>query len=259
MYLNSAFSYLALFASLSTATPVPDPDRRPSYFVLAGDGTTAPQSKFSGGWGDGFLNTCLVQGATGRNFGVNAATTVSYRADGHWAKVLAAAKAAGANGAYIPYVTIQFGHGDQRPENKISMAQFTRNLVQFVKEVKAIPATPILVTPLSKRDFDSSGHVIESLADVTAATKKAAELSHAILIDLNAASTKYLNAIGPKNAHTYNLHLSDNTHLSKGGSIVFGNMMGLHIDWAIARLVSYVRPVKEISQALQHNEFVPMQ
>jgi len=38
-------------------------------------------------------------------------------------------------------------------------------------------------------------------------------------------STDYLNAIGPANGHKYNLNPDDNTHISKAGSVVFGNMV----------------------------------
>lgn len=65
------------------------------------------------------------------------------------------------------------------------MKQLTANLVAFVKEVRAIPATPILVTSLSRRRFNSSGKVTENLADVTAAAKAAASQSGATIIDLS--------------------------------------------------------------------------
>jgi len=255
MYIGAAVSHLALFASLSMASPslrvVPNP---PPYFALAGDSTTATQSVGGGGWGDGFLNTTIpVSEAGGRNFGHNGATTVSFRAGGDWANVLAAAKAAYKD--YDTYVTIQFGHNDQKPAKNISMELFTNNLVQFVKDVRAIRATPILVTPLSRRKFDLEGRVIESLADVTAATKKAAELTGAVMIDLNARSTKYLNAIGSDLAHTYNLAPEDNTHLNSGASIVFGSMVAMLIDEAIPKLQKWVKPVKEVAEKLEKDEF----
>jgi lysophospholipase L1-like esterase len=206
------------------------------------------------GWGDGFLQTTLKSGAAGTNYGHNGATTVSFRDGGDWATVLAAAKKA--KTSYEPYVTIQFGHNDQKAEKNISMAAFTANLVQFVKEVQAIPATPILVTSLSRRRFSSStGKINENLKDVTAAAKDAASKTGAKLIDLNAASTKYLNAIGEDKAATYNLKPTDFTHLNGEGSIVFGNMVAMLIDEAVPEVKQYVVPVKEIATALKKGEY----
>jgi lysophospholipase L1-like esterase len=206
------------------------------------------------GWGDGFLQTTLKSGATGTNYGHNGATTVSFRDEGDWATVLAAAKKA--RSSYEPYVTIQFGHNDQKPEKNISMIAFTANLVKFVKEVKAIPATPILVTSLSRRRFSTStGNINENLKDVTAAAKDAASKTGAKLIDLNAASTKYLNAIGEDKSVTYNLNPTDFTHLNGQGSTVFGNMVAMLIDEAVPELKQYVVPVKEIATALKNGEY----
>jgi lysophospholipase L1-like esterase len=254
MHLYSTLLYLTLSASSALALPPRDVNVKPPYFALAGDSTTAVQSEGGGGWGTGFLNTTLRTPAKGKNFGHNGATTVSFREGGDWANVLAAAKAASKD--YEPYVTIQFGHNDQKPAKNISMEEFTNNLVTFVKDVRAVSATPILVTPLSRRSFDSSGHVVMNLADVTAATKKAAEQTGAHIIDLNAASTKYLNAIGEDRAHTYNLVPSDNTHLNNAGTIVFGTMVAMLINQEVPEVEKqYVIPVADIADKIEKGEW----
>ncbi|CAI7673940.1 unnamed protein product [Penicillium viridicatum] len=184
------------------------------FFVLAGDSTTATQSSNGGGWGDGFLNTTLFKGASGRNFGHNGATTVSFRD--------------GVRDDYHPFVTIQFGHNDQKPAKNISLSQYASNLEKFVTEATDAGATPILVTPLSRRNYDNSTgtpRIVMSLANETMATVTVAHRSHAAYIDLNEASTRYLNAIGPKNAFTYNLNPADNTHLNVPGSALFGGIV----------------------------------
>lgn len=137
------------------------------------------------------------------------------------------------------------------------MAQLTANLVAFVDEVRAVPATPILVTSISRRRFNNStGLVTENLADVTAAAKEAAKQSGADIIDLNAASTKYLNAIGPSNAATYNLIPTDFTHLNGEGSVVFGNLVAMLIDDEVPELSKWVKPVKKIEKALKKGVYI---
>ncbi|KAF2017907.1 carbohydrate esterase family 12 protein [Aaosphaeria arxii CBS 175.79] len=253
--INPSFLFPAVLISLavgSIASPVTGSKHsQPPAFFLAGDSTTAVQSTNGGGWGDGFLNTTLKHGATGKNFGHNGATTVSFRAGGDWDNVIQAAKAS--LPSYKPYVTIQFGHNDQKPDKNISMADLTANLITFVKEVRSIPATPVLVTSLSRRRFTNSSTptVVENLADVVAATKDAAKQTGAYIIDLNAASTKYLNQIGPENAATYNLIPTDFTHLNAEGSVVFGNLVALLLDREVRALGKFVVPEKEIVKAIK--------
>ncbi|KGO40737.1 Esterase, SGNH hydrolase-type, subgroup [Penicillium expansum] len=219
--LLSILSYVQAYPSITI-----EHSQKTPFFVLAGDSTTATQSSNGGGWGDGFLNTTLFKGASGHNFGHNGATTVSFRDGGDWDEVLATVRKV--RDDHHPFVTIQFGHNDQKPAANISLSQYTRNLGRFVTEASDAGATPILVTPLSRRNYDNSTgtpHIVMSLANETMATINAAHRSHAAYIDLNEASTRYLNEIGPENAFTYNLKSTDYTHLNVPGSTLFGGIV----------------------------------
>jgi hypothetical protein len=85
----------------------------------------------------------------------------------------------------------------------------------------------ILVTPISRRNFNSSGLVIEDLDDQRVATIAVAQSIGVDYIDLNEASTNYLDAIGSADAATYNRVPNDFTHLNPSGSVVFGDMVSL--------------------------------
>lgn len=91
----------------------------PVWF-LAGDSTTALQSSSGGGWGAGFLsfvvpspgnNSSVPVPVESTDYAVNGATTVSFVADGYWARVLDAVGRAVGNSTcavtYEPFVTIQ--------------------------------------------------------------------------------------------------------------------------------------------------------
>lgn len=204
---------------------------KPPFFVLAGDSTTARQSSGGGGWGDGFLNTSLFNGASGKNFGHNGATTVSFRSGGDWSQVLATVSQVKAD--YSPFVTIQFGHNDQKATANISLEEYTQNLEKFAAEAIDAGATPILVTPLSRRKYDNSTNppqIILDLADQREATLQAASTSGVASIDLNKASTDYLNSIGQTDAWKYNLNPDDATHLNYEGSEVFGGLVATLIE-----------------------------
>ncbi|KAG9202273.1 hypothetical protein G6514_004481 [Epicoccum nigrum] len=190
----------------------------PVYWLLAGDSTTAP----GGGWGDGFLATTVVEGSSGVNYGHSGATTASFRAGGDWSQVLD--EAASHKDEYSVYITIQFGHNDQKNSSGVTPAAYSANLARFAAEALAAGATPILLTPLTRRTF-SGGKVIENLANETAATIAVAEENGLHWIDLNQASTKYVNAIGQGAADGYNLAQGDRTHVNEWGGVVFARIV----------------------------------
>jgi hypothetical protein len=98
-----------------------------------------------------------------------------------------------------------------------------------------------MVTSLSRRNYNATGFIIQNLEDQRVATISVAKKLGINYIDLNQASTNYLNAIGLANASTYNLEPSDFTHLNAMGSVVFGNL----VSWLITsttRLGKEVRP-----------------
>lgn len=150
-------------------------------------------------------------------------------AGGDWANVLSSINTS--KSAYTPYVTIQFGHNDQKAAANISVAEFTTNLENMASDVRKAGGTPILVTSLSRRNFNSTtGLVIEDLAPQVAATLVAAKEVGSAYIDLNKYSMVYLNAIGQTDALHYDRIVGDNTHLNVGGDFLFGNMVGWLIE-----------------------------
>ncbi|KAH7409912.1 SGNH hydrolase-type esterase domain-containing protein [Phaeosphaeria sp. MPI-PUGE-AT-0046c] len=191
---------------------------KPVYWLLAGDSTTA----HDGGWGDAFLSTTVAPGSSGHNWGKSGATTKSFRDQGYWNEVISGI---GQNkGKYRVYVTIQFGHNDQKPTSNVSLKQYTTNLGVMADEVKSAGATPILVTPLTRRTF-GNGSVIENLANETAITNRVAKEKGLHHIDLNKASTAFVNAIGQSAADKYNWGPGDRTHLNKWAEVVFSRIV----------------------------------
>ncbi|KAF2853712.1 carbohydrate esterase family 12 protein [Plenodomus tracheiphilus IPT5] len=207
---------------LALAAPATLVDRaaKPVYWLLAGDSTTAPK----GGWGDAFLSTTVASGSSGHNYGHSGATTKSFRIGGDWAEVI---KDIGTyKEDYRVYVTIQFGHNDQKATSGVTLADYKTNLGNFSAEVVAAGGTPILVTPLTRRSFDSkTKRVIENLSKERATTIDVANSKSYHYIDLNKASTDYVNAIGSAEADKYNLAAGDRTHLNEHGGVVFSRIV----------------------------------
>jgi len=205
----------------------------PPVFLLCGDSTTHTGS----GWGDGFLNKTVKSPAFGFNYGVSGASMPSYRASGEWAIILGLVGRYKATNEVI--VTIQFGHNDQK--NASYEAAYSANLKQMVLDVNKAGGVPIIVTPITRRAF-SGNEVIQNLANETAKGLAVAADTGSRFIDLNKASTDYVNAIGPTAAHSYNLTPTDNTHLNLHGSIVFGRMVSDLMVAKYADITAYTIP-----------------
>ncbi|KAJ1567611.1 hypothetical protein HK096_009299, partial [Nowakowskiella sp. JEL0078] len=145
----------ALFISGVFSAPATAASSKVS-FVLAGDSTTASD----GGWGDNFCALALKGSCF--NGGHNGATTVSFVTGGYWAKVLSNLKTFVNNGDKV-YVTIQFGHNDQKSQYGFTLATFASNLTSLANQVKSAGGIPVIVTSLTRRSFDSKGVLADTL------------------------------------------------------------------------------------------------
>ncbi|THX03008.1 esterase [Aureobasidium pullulans] len=237
---------LSLLPILASASPRHFSTLKPAYFLLAGDSTTATQSANGGGWGDGFLNHTLRQGSSGHNYGHNGATTKSFREGGDWAKVIEEAKTKIGN--YTVYVTIQFGHNDQKVTSGVNVTEYGSNLERFGREVQEVGGIAIFVTPLTRRNYAATSPptIKQDLAIQRNITIQAAHTTRSRHIDLNIASTNYCNEIGPDAAWEYNLNPTDHTHLNVHGSVVFGRM----VSDLMARQFGDIRAVTEKNSTL---------
>ncbi|KAI1352459.1 SGNH hydrolase-type esterase domain-containing protein [Xylaria sp. FL0043] len=223
-------------------------EKAPAFF-LAGDSTTA----VDGGWGNGLL-TPLIEPAWGVNFGLSGATTVSFVAQGRWDNVTTYLEEYAA--AYDCYVTISFGHNDQKPENGVPFDVYQQNLVNFANEVKSLGGSALLVSSLTRRVFPSDPHnATDSLHNERLAAIHAAEVTGSTVIDLNGASLAYVDAIGRDAAWEYNWgdDKADMTHLNPWGEVVFGRMVADLIVRAKPDLERWITPNETLSYDIWNN------
>lgn len=191
----------ALIAIAVTSCSVAgDPARiesAPIRVILVGDSTMATRT----GYGDalcGMFKTnvsCINLARGGRSSG-------SFRAEGLWDQMLA--RLAGPEKFSATYVLIQFGHNDQpgKPGRSTDLAtEFPVNMARYVDEVKRAGATPILVTPLTRRIF-RDGKLHNDLVPWAETTRRVAQASQTALLDLNADSAAAVTAMGSAEADT---------------------------------------------------------
>lgn len=101
------------------------------------------------------------------------------------------------------WVLIQFGHNDQ-PGNSRSteLAQeFPGYIRRYVVDAREAGATPVLVTPLTRRMF-KDGRLLNDLAPWADAIRTVATEMKCALIDLNADSAAAVQAMGQTEADT---------------------------------------------------------
>lgn len=67
--------------------------------------------------------------------------------------------------------------------------------------------------------------MVENLSNETAATIEVANANKLHWINLNEASTKYVNSIGGTAADKYNYASGDRTHLNDRGGVVFSRIV----------------------------------
>ncbi|KAL4876939.1 SGNH hydrolase-type esterase domain-containing protein [Aspergillus karnatakaensis] len=227
----------------ATGTPLPRATKAP-YFITIGDSTVA----VNGGWGDGFLSF-VDDPADGQNRGKSGSTTVSWRANGRWAALVQNINETVAD--YDTIVTIQFGHNDQK---SLTLDEYRENLVTLAGDIQALGATPIIITPLTRRNFNGDA-VKEDFVEWRGKAIAAAKDAGADWLDLTTASTDYVNAIGAANAETYDLSDGDGTHINAKGGIVFGRMVADLLLEKRSDLEEYIIPNEALSEKIWAGEY----
>lgn len=186
---------------LAQAAPAPAPPVQPiraSKIVLVGDSTTA----VAGGWGGSFCAEHVTSFVACVNLARGGRSSGSYRAEGSWDLALSEMRTPG---FVRTWVLIQFGHNDQpgKPGRSTDLAtEFPANLRRYVVEARAAGATPVLVTPLSRRTF-AGNRIVPDLAPWAEATRRVARELQVPLVDLNALSLADLEAGGEARAERW--------------------------------------------------------
>ncbi len=226
--------FLLTFVSVMALDTAPAAPKLP-HIVLVGDSTVTEQS----GWGVGFRQF-VNDGAVVSNAAQSGRSSKSYSAEGHWTKAIALKG---------DYYLIQFGHNDQpgkgADRETDPSTTFTENMARYVDEVRAIGATPILVTSMTRRIFSKTdpAKIDSTLTPYVEAVKKLAAAKNVPLIDLHASSIALCESIGPVETAKFDFPDSkgktDTTHLDARGSGVFARLV---VD-ELRRVVPALAPV----------------
>jgi pectinesterase len=221
-----AISSTSSLASNSSGAGQKDPVR----IVLVGDSTVAEDS----GWGPG-LRRLAREGVEVINVAANGRSSRSFIDEGLWAKALA---------AHGQYYLIQFGHNDEPgkgPERETDpKTTFRTFMSRYVDESRTAGATPILVTSLVRRIFNTDGTIKTTQTPYVEAIRALASEKHVPLIDLFEISRADAEHAGddvwadlsPRDDKGQ----VDRTHLNPKGSDVVGRMVADALVHAVPAL-----------------------
>lgn len=194
------------------------------------------------GWGMPFVyffdSTVVVD-----NRAKNGRSTKSFIAEGLWQPVVD-------NLNEGDYVLIQFGHNDEGKEKVgryTTPDEFKINLTKYVNDSRNKKAIPVLITPVARRTFDSTGKIKESHPVYSDAVREVAKQMNVPLIDLDEKSKELLQQFGQENSKWLYNYTSvgehpnypdghkDDTHFSELGArkmaeIVLAEIKSLQLD-----------------------------
>jgi lysophospholipase L1-like esterase len=179
---------------------------------IAGDSTSTdqPREPFNS-WGQ-MLPRFFKPEIAVANHGESGESLRGFLGENRWAKLLSVLKPGDT-------VLIQMGHNDQKEKGEGigAFTSYQTDLKRFVADARQHGATPVLVTPMHRLTFDAEGKITNSLGDYPEAVRQAAKEENVALIDLNAMSKLFYEALGPADAHLA-FAGKDTTHHDNYGS-----------------------------------------
>jgi len=242
MSLKKYFPFLVLTAVMAFSFP---PKKKIKVWLI-GDSTMSKKETKAfpeTGWGMPFIyffdSTVEID-----NRAMNGRSTKSFMAENRWQPVID-------NLQEGDYVFIQFGHNDEakeKAERYTTPEEYKTNLTRFVTETKSKKATPILITPVSRRKF-KDGKAIETHEIYSKLVREIAATLNVPFIDLDKKSMELYQGMGEETSKLLFLQLKpgehpnypegkvDNTHFNELGArliaqIVLSEIKSLKLELA---------------------------
>lgn len=209
----------------------------PIRIFLIGDSTMADKSLIDNpehGWGQ-LLPIFFSDKVQVLNHACNGRSTKSFITEGRWKVVVDQLEE-------DDYVFIEFGHNDAKKEDTSRYAppipDYRDNLIKFIREVREKKAIPILLTPITRRDF-KEGKLMATHGDYPKVMKEVADQEKVPLIDMFEKSKQLIQKLGDEGSkaiYLADVHQQqypawhgklDNTHFTRFGAY---QMASLAVD-----------------------------
>jgi fibronectin type 3 domain-containing protein/lysophospholipase L1-like esterase len=234
--------------------PVRTAGELPTVYI-AGDSTVQTYDEYwrpEAGWGQmipRYFNSDVIF----KNHAIGGRSTKSFINEGRLDNILREIKP-------NDYFLIQFGHNDATisiPDRYASVPDYKNYLKTYINGARQRGATPILVTPVGRRDFNpTTGKFNVSFPEYVQGMKEVAAEMNVSLVDLSARSVEYYDTIGPEGSLSVFLHTEpgvygafpngsqDNTHFQEYGAIQLARLVSDEIKNLNIPLSQYVSGIE---------------
>jgi lysophospholipase L1-like esterase len=159
-----------------------------------------------------------------------------------------------ANLAEGDYVFVQFGHNDEVPTKAsyVPEKDYVKNLGKYIDDTRSKNAIPVLVTPVARRKFDSTGKIEDTHFVYANLVRQVAADKKVTLIDLSKHSMELLQQLGPDGSVYLFNHLVagehpnypdgkiDDTHFSELGARRMAELVLAAIRNQIPQLAAHI-------------------
>lgn len=221
------------------------PGKKKIKIFIAGDSTASIKETKAypeTGWGMPFVHF-WDSAVTVVNKAKNGRSTKSFRNEGLWKQILDESSEG-------DYVFIQFGHNDEVPtkSNATTEVEFKNNLTVFITEARTKKLNPVLLTPVARRKFDSTGKIVGTHDVYSQIVRDVAANEHVVLIDMDKKGQQLYQQMGVENSRLLFLQLKpgkhpnypdgkeDNTHFNEFGARLIAQIVLFAIRQQIPEL-----------------------
>ena len=209
------------------------PNKTATTIFLAGNSTVVDQDREPwAAWGQIIPSFFEAKKIAVANYAESGEALTSFISARRLEKILSLMKAG-------DYLFIEFGHNDQKQKGE-GVGPFTtykRDLKFFISEVKKKGGIPVLITSMHRRNFDSIGHIINTLGDYPEAVRQTAKEENVALIDLNAMSKILYEAWGPERSVKAFVHYPANTFPGQEKKLEDNTHFNTYGAWQIAKCI----------------------
>ncbi|WP_149274760.1 rhamnogalacturonan acetylesterase [Pareuzebyella sediminis] len=220
-----------------------------------GDSTMAdkenPDKNPEHGWAQ-VLSEFFTDSVKVDNRAVNGRSSKSFIVEKRWDSVYRALRSG-------DYVFIQFGHNDQKFKDSSRYTNphttYRHNLIRFVNETREQGATPVLFSPIVRRNFNEFGTLIDTHGDYPLEARLVAQEYQVAFIDLQYLTELMEMSYGPEGSKTLHLHFKvgehpyypegkeDNTHLSRKGALEVSALVIQELKTLELPLAKMIKPM----------------
>ena len=207
-----------------SAVEIQNTDNIPTIFLAGNSTVTDQEYEPWSSWGQMFPNF-LKADVVVANYAESGETLLAFKRENRLKKILSLMKKG-------DYLFIEFAHNDQKPggNHLEPFTTYKAELKNYIAEARKKGGNVILVTSMNRRSFDTNGKIVNTLEGFPEAMRQTASEEKVSLIDLNAMSKEFYEAMGPENSKNAFVHypansypgqekpLADDTHFNPYGA-----------------------------------------